>query len=121
LAVEPTHILVVDDDAEICDLLREYLIDLDFDVSVAIDAAHGREIINTREINLLISDQIMFGELGLQLADFAGSLGVPTILMSGDPKSYESLPGQKHAFIQKPFHLEDLAKLLHRVLACHTV
>ena len=111
------HILIVDDEADICDLLRAHLTEIGYEVSLAIDAERGREILHGQRIDLLISDQIISGEIGSQLADFAGTLGVPAILMSGHPATFETLPGSNHAFIRKPFSLDDLVDLITDVLA----
>jgi DNA-binding NtrC family response regulator len=117
MVAEPKHILIVDDEADICNILQAHLSERGCDVSVAIDASRARDILKSQQIDVLISDQLMFGEMGLQLADFARSLGVPTILMSGDLKSIETLSEKKHAFIQKPFHLADLTEPIEHVLA----
>ena len=61
------HILVVDDDSRIRTLLKRYLGDNGFRVTVAADAAEARERLRMFEFDLLVLDRMMPGESGLEL------------------------------------------------------
>ena len=64
---EMPHILVVDDDTRLRELLRRYLSENDFVVSVASDAAEAREILGGITFDLIVMDVMMPGEDGLSL------------------------------------------------------
>ena len=61
------HILVVDDDSRIRDLLARYLQDHGFRVTTAIDAASARATMRSLSFDLLILDVMMPQESGIDL------------------------------------------------------
>ncbi len=56
------HLLVVDDDARIRELLRRYLAGSGFRVTVAGDAAEARAKLASMEFDLVVLDVMMPGE-----------------------------------------------------------
>ena len=62
------HILVVDDDRRIRELVQSYLCDRGFRVTTAKDAADARARLRGLAFDLLILDVMMPGESGLELA-----------------------------------------------------
>ena len=56
------HLLVVDDDDRIRDLLKEYLVRCGFRVTGASDAAAARRLIESLEFDLFVLDVMMPGE-----------------------------------------------------------
>ena len=65
---ETGYILVVDDERDICDLVREYLESEGFRVLTANDGAGLREEMARSKVDLVILDLMLPGEDGLQLA-----------------------------------------------------
>lgn len=65
---DAAHILVVDDDKRICDLLGQYLRDNGFRVTTAENAAAARASMRGLAYDLVILDVMMPGESGLSLA-----------------------------------------------------
>ena len=63
------HILVVDDDIRILQLINDYLNKNNFRVSTADNAKKAREKIENIEFDLIILDIMMPGESGLTLTD----------------------------------------------------
>src|ERR1041385_7314882 len=63
------HLLVVDDDARLRDLLRRYLVESGFRVTTAADAAEARMRLQGLAFDLLIIDVMMPGENGLALTE----------------------------------------------------
>src|SRR3954449_5055529 len=61
------HLLVVDDDARIRELLRRYLAGSGFRVTVAGDAAEARSKLASMEFDLVVLDVMMPGENGFDL------------------------------------------------------
>lgn len=66
--VQARHLLIVDDDDRIRDLLKEYLARFGFRVTGAADAASARRLIATLDFDLLVLDVMMPGEDGISLA-----------------------------------------------------
>ena len=62
-----THLLVVDDDDRIRDLLKQYLSRHGHSVTTAADAAAARKLFQTFSFDLAIFDIMMPGEDGLSL------------------------------------------------------
>ena len=65
--VQP-HILVVDDDKRLRDLIGRYLTEQGYRVTTAVDAADGRGKMAGITFDLLVLDVMMPGESGLELA-----------------------------------------------------
>ncbi len=61
------HLLVVDDDARLRELLRRYLVDQGFRVTTAADAAEARAKLKSLDFDLLVLDVMMPGEDGFAL------------------------------------------------------
>ena len=61
------HLLVVDDDARLRELLRRYLSDNGFRVTLAADAAEARASLASFAFDLIVLDVMMPGESGLDL------------------------------------------------------
>ncbi len=61
------HLLVVDDDDRIRDLLKQYLVRAGFRVTAAAGAAAARRLLEMFEFDLLVLDVMMPGEDGLSL------------------------------------------------------
>lgn len=110
------HILIVENDNPVREVLRLLLRDLRYRVSVATNAATARPILDRLDVDLLVTDQAMPGETGRQLADYAGTLGIPTLLMSGHNEIKAGLE-QRPDFIGKPFRQDQLHQAIMRVLA----
>src|SRR5439155_22679300 len=62
------HILIVDDQREICDLVQEYLAGEGYRVSTAQDGAGMRKVMAQSRVDLVILDCMLPGEDGLTLA-----------------------------------------------------
>ena len=67
---EIAHILVVDDDDKIRDLIKQYLVEKNFLVTTARDVADAKKKIEIIKFDLLILDIMMPGESGLSLTQY---------------------------------------------------
>jgi two-component system OmpR family response regulator len=111
-----SHILVVDDDSEVCEVIRQLLEDNKFRVSIA-DGGHTmRRIMGDDEPDLVILDAALPGESGQSLARFAEGAGVKVIMMSGHPGLRQTLSEGEVPYILKPFHIADLLNLVIETL-----
>ncbi len=111
------HILVVDDDVDVCTVVCGMLEDMDYRVSVAKNITEARAILDKDNIDLLIADQLLRGERGLDLATYAQTLGVPSILISGDGDSIEKLEVGQYVFLSKPFRLREFYEKISGALS----
>ena len=69
------HILVVDDEADVRETVRDYLVRHGYTVSTADGGASMREVRTTRPVHLVIVDLRMPGESGLSLARSLRDMG----------------------------------------------
>lgn len=111
------HILIVEDDGNIRELLGECLNELGYRVSTASAGDTARLILNRMDVDLLLADDLLFGERGRELAEYARSLGVPALLMSAHNEVKHEFEGGPAHFIGKPFRLEKLHEHVTRILA----
>ena len=107
-----THLLVIDDDDRIRDLLSRYLGREGYRVSSAANAAQARAKMAGLEYDLLVVDVMMPGEDGLELtASLREHHDVPIILLTakGDPADrIRGLKAGADDYLAKPFEPEEL-------------
>ncbi len=106
------HLLVVDDDDRIRDLLRQYLSAQGYRVSTAANADAARRLMDTLAFDLIVLDIMMPGEDGIQ---FTQSLrqenDVPIILLTARGETQDRITGLKAGgddYLSKPFEPEEL-------------
>jgi two-component system phosphate regulon response regulator OmpR len=75
------HVLVVDDDTRLRELLRKYLTDNGYVVATACDAADARAKLAALSFDVMVVDVMMPGEDGLSLTRSLREAGGPPILM----------------------------------------
>ena len=107
------HILVVDDDKRILELINDYLNKNNFRVSTADNAINAREKIQNIEFDLIILDIMMPGESGLVLADSLkkNNFKTPILLLSalGNPEDrIKGLEIGASDYLTKPFEPKEL-------------
>lgn len=110
--MKDARILVVDDEPEVLDLLREYLELQGYEVVTTESAIEAETLIGSGAIDLALLD---VGMHGLRLGRKARSLDKPFILMSGMPVVVEM--GEAGSVLRKPFKLDELGRIVERALA----
>lgn len=117
---EQPHILVVDDDDRLRILLRQYLSDNGFMVSVAGDAAEARRCLESIAFDLIVLDRMMPGETGL---DLAGSLrrtsSVPILMLTAMAEAEDRIDGLEAGaddYLTKPFEPRELLLRIQGIL-----
>jgi len=116
------HILVVDDEVEIRNLLAELLEDEGFTVSSAADAVQARASIAVRRPDLVLLDIWMPGQDGVSLLrewHEQGQLVWPVIMMSGHGTVETAVEATRLGafdFIEKPVSLDKLLLLIEHAL-----
>jgi|SRR5665213_4470253 len=111
------HVLVVEDDDDVRDSLRMVFDAFGYRVSVAEDAAAARITLARRDVDLLLTDEMMPGERGRHLAAYARTIDVPALLMSADNETKNEFAGGQQSFIGKPFQVGQLREAVEKVMA----
>jgi DNA-binding response OmpR family regulator len=117
---EPTRLLVVDDDAGVRSLLRDYLEERGFAVAEAANGTQMREEIERALPDAVLLDVRLPGEDGLLLARYLREryrLGILMVTASGDVvERVVGLEVGADDYIAKPFDLRELLARLKSVL-----
>jgi two-component system phosphate regulon response regulator OmpR len=121
---EQRHLLVVDDDDRLRDLLREFLTGRGFRVSAAPDAASARRLLAAIRFDLLVLDVMMPGEDGLSLTRWLRSRpgqdgDAPVLILTarGDPDDrIDGLRQGADDYLAKPFEPEELVLRIEAIL-----
>ena len=106
------HLLVVDDDDRIRELLKTYLARKGFRVSTAADAANAQALMKSLAFDLLILDVMMPGLDGFELTKVIREHNdVPIILLTAKGEVEDRITGLKAGaddYLPKPFEPEEL-------------
>ena len=107
------HILIVDDDIRILQLINDYLIKNNFRISTADNALKAREKIENIEFDLIILDIMMPGESGLELTDTLkkNNFKTPILLLSALGNADDRIKGLEigaNDYLAKPFEPKEL-------------
>jgi two-component system, OmpR family, phosphate regulon response regulator OmpR len=117
---EPSHILIVDDDDRIRDLVRRFLHKEGHRVTVARDAPAARRMLATFDFDLIVLDIMMPGEDGLSLLQsLRERRSTPVILLTARGDSVDRIEGLKAGaddYLPKPFDPEELALRVGAIL-----
>lgn len=114
------HLLVVDDDPGVLDLLRRYFTGQAFEVSTASHGAEMREVLARTEVDLVLLDLGLPGEDGFELTrqlrrNWNGAL----IIITGRGESVDRVVGLELGaddYVTKPFELRELLARVRSVL-----
>jgi two-component system OmpR family response regulator len=114
------HILVVDDDAAIRELIREYLSEHDFKVSMAETGAEMDKVLGAEMVDLVILDLKLPDEDGLSIARrIRESLDLPIIILTGRKEEADRIMGLELGaddYVTKPFSQRELMARIKAVL-----
>jgi two-component system phosphate regulon response regulator OmpR len=119
-ATDAAHILVVDDDKRLRELLRKYLSEQGFRVTVATDAADARRRLDGLAFDLIVLDIMMPGENGLDLARALREKdGVPILLLTAMGEPEDRIAGLEVGaddYLAKPFEPRELVLRIRTIL-----
>jgi len=106
------HILVVDDDDRIRDLLKRYLSENGYRASVAADGKQARDLLGAVEFDLLILDVMMPGLNGFDLTEkIRAASNVPILLLTARGLPEDRIEGLERGaddYLSKPFEPREL-------------
>lgn len=110
------HILVVDDEREIVELLEIYLISNGFGIYKAYDAQEGLRILEEEHVDLVVLDIMMPGMDGLEMCqEIRQKNNIPIIMLSAKSSDLDKIVGLGAGaddYVVKPFNpLEVVARI----------
>lgn len=118
--MDAAHLLIVDDDARMRELLAAFLRRNGFLVSQAQDAAHARRLLEGLSFDLLVMDVMMPGEDGISLcADLRQRLTVPVLLLTARGETGDRIAGLEAGaddYLGKPFDPKELLLRINAIL-----
>ncbi|WP_144184363.1 response regulator [Elioraea rosea] len=119
-ASEAYHLLVVDDDQRLRDLLRRFLEREGFRVTAAADAAEARHLLKLMAFDLIVLDVMMPGESGLDLAEAVRrERDVPVVLLTARGTPEDRIAGFERGaddYLPKPFEPRELSLRIRTIL-----
>ncbi|ACT58016.1 response regulator [Hirschia baltica] len=109
---ETAHILAIDDDDRIRDLLKRFLVSEGYGVTTASDAINARKIMKSMAFDLIILDVMMPGEDGFSLlSSIRETIDTPVILLTAKDVAIDRIEGLRRGaddYVTKPFEPEEL-------------
>jgi two-component system OmpR family response regulator len=114
------HILVVDDDAEIRDLLKRFLSKNGFRVSAVADGPRMRAALGEMKFDLVVLDVMLPGEDGLSLCRrIRSESGIPIIMLTAMGDDTDRIVGLEMGaddYLAKPFNPRELLARIKAIL-----
>ena len=110
---EKSLILVLDDDPDICIMIKMVLDYYGYDAMDAENEVNARKIISSNHVDLLIMDMLLSGVDGTdicrQLKQDKETSSIPILMFSAHPTAKETcLAAGADDFISKPFEMNDM-------------
>lgn len=113
-------ILVVDDDLNICELLRLYIEREDFDVVIANDGAEAVEVFKREQPDLMLLDIMLPNMDGWQVCKEIRKISNrPVIMLTAKGELFDKILGLELGaddYIVKPFEAKEVIARIHAVL-----
>ena len=117
---DQTHILVVDDDPELCELLGQYLSEQGYEVNDVENGVELDQFLAENTPDLIILDLMLPGEDGLSIAKrLRGSHEIPIIMLSARGEEVDRIVGLEVGaddYLPKPFNPRELLARIRAVL-----
>ena len=114
------HILIVDDDDRIRDLLKDYLINNNYIISTAGNAEEAKEKLKYIKFDILILDVMMPGQSGYELTqEIKKTIRVPIILLTAKGEVENRIKGLELGaddYIGKPFEPKELLLRIKNII-----
>ena len=114
------HILLVDDDDRIRDLVKQYLNEKNYLVTTAINAEDAQEKVKIIKFDLIVLDIMMPGKSGLEFTlENKNKLYTPIILLTAKGETEERIHGLEVGaddYLSKPFEPKELVLRIKNIL-----
>ena len=119
-ATELSHVLVVDDDPRLAELLSKYLTDHGYRVTIAGNAAAARKHLQGMTYDMIVLDVMMPGEDGIALTtDLRRTSDIPVLLLTARTEAEDRIAGLEAGaddYLAKPFEPRELLLRIEAVL-----
>ena len=117
-----SKILVIDNDKDMCCVVRDVLKEENHTVNIAHDGESALSKIKRQRFDLMIVDYKLFGKNGLTLIEEARQIrpSLITIMISAFGNESVRSRARKlgaYDFLDKPFHIKRLAKVVKKALS----
>ena len=114
------HILIVDDDDRIRDLVKEYLSQNDYLVSTAKDSNDAFNKTKIIKFDLIVLDIMMPGQTGLEFTqEYRNKIKTPILLLTAKGEPSERIEGLEVGaddYLTKPFEPKELILRINNIL-----
>ena len=114
------HLLIVDDDQRIRELLQKYLMLNGFMVSIAQDSAHAKRLLKGLTFDMIVLDIMMPEQDGLSLTqELRESIDTPILLLTARNEVEDRISGLEAGaddYLPKPFEPKELLLRIHAIL-----
>ena len=112
------HILVVDDNGDVRDVIVDTLQEHNYRVSAATDGSVMRDFLETGDtVDCVILDALMPGEASASLALHLKERGIPVVMISGSPDAMKYAMDNGLQLLRKPFRSQELYSAVNTALA----
>ncbi len=114
------HILIVDDDNRIRDLLKDFLSQNNYIVSTSENAENAKEKLKYFKFDILILDVMMPGQNGYDLAkEIKSKIDIPIILLTAKGEAEDRIRGLEigvEDYLGKPFEPKELLLRIKNIM-----
>ena len=114
------HILIVDDDNRIRDLLKDFLSQNNYIVSTSENAENAKEKLKYFKFDILILDVMMPGQNGYDLAkEIKSKIDIPIILLTAKGEAEDRIRGLEigvEDYLGKPFEPKELLLRIKNII-----
>ena len=118
--MKKSHILIVDDDSEIRDLLAEYLAKYQFRVSTAKNGDEMKKVLAQGQIDLILLDVMLPGTSGINLCkEVRRESDIPIIMLTANDDETDRIVGLEVGaddYQTKPYNPRELLARINAVL-----
>ena len=120
MKINKDHILIVDDDDRIRNLLKDYLIENNYIVSTAENADQAKERLEYIKFDIIILDVMMQGQNGYELTkEIKKKIKIPIILLTAKGEVENRIKGLELGaddYIGKPFEPKELLLRIKNII-----
>ena len=119
------HILVVDDDIKIKELIKQFLVEKGLIVSTASDAKEAKEKIEIFNFSLIVLDVMIPGQSGYELTkELKSSKNIPILLLTAKGETENRIHGLEIGaddYLGKPFEPRELLLRIKNIIKSNSV
>jgi DNA-binding NtrC family response regulator len=114
----PKHILVVDDDDDVRDVIVDILKECCYRINAASGGSAMRDFLETGDtVDCVILDAVMPGEVNTSLLIYLKERNLPVVIISGNPDAIRYAEENGLQILQKPFRGQELFRAVNTALA----